>query len=676
MLFKLLSLVFLFLLSGCGDPIAKLINEKFPPVNVEHQRQAAIDSTVVALELLQAPNVAISVAIHDLEMALNSEALHKQGITKLRIRGNRQLLEIHGEFNRTFTEADGGDNADTRKILSFARPEITGSIDAYVGITGAVTSETGRIPELQLRLLPGVSRVEVSDLKLAQKFDVTKLGEIIADVLTKYRDNITGELTRAPFTRMTIPAAADKSIDISRDFRIVQPGTSVVVNVSAEKITSPLKLAGVAWLVDHDAITAMVQFLPAVSVLQPQRGKLDKTYGAIKGQFRVFTNSSFGVSDPPESSWVALRKDLIATGINSVVNQANACIRASGKSRQDMSAKVPMPDESAIKCSSDRNCESTRVCEFSANKDARDCSTCILSRPVFCVPRICAFGGCAGGGCTGGGCAQMGNDPVCEIAKAAQNTAYLADANLRKADCDRLKAMETAGCQAEELGKKALCDAGRVVLHALSKTGNFANIDVGADIKTDNLKICLQDFNLAPGLDQVAFNFDVTGNATADVDVKFVPLDIVGHLVCQIPWTDRRKFEARLTDSKIGVNASLKIVSADQKASLQFAVDEMTLKANISPGLTEYLMTSPNMYVSCAGLNMLRPLVVQLTPFLPALRSEISHKVDRREVKVNIPLPEPHLGQFGMRLAIDETPQSLLLVGSLFEEGTVSPSKN
>jgi len=45
-------------LYGCGDPITKLVNEKFPPINVDAQRQIAIDtellSNLVYDELIQA----------------------------------------------------------------------------------------------------------------------------------------------------------------------------------------------------------------------------------------------------------------------------------------------------------------------------------------------------------------------------------------------------------------------------------------------------------------------------------------------------------------------------------------------------------------------------------------------------------------------------------------------
>lgn len=53
----------LILLSGCGDPIARAVNDRFPPVNVEEQRKLAIDTSVAALAGLPSPNIAASVAL-------------------------------------------------------------------------------------------------------------------------------------------------------------------------------------------------------------------------------------------------------------------------------------------------------------------------------------------------------------------------------------------------------------------------------------------------------------------------------------------------------------------------------------------------------------------------------------------------------------------------------------
>ncbi|MGZ8182306.1 MAG: hypothetical protein ACXWT1_10135 [Methylobacter sp.] len=659
------------LLTGCSDPITDLVNNKFPPVNIENQRQTSINTTAEALSLLQSPNIAVSILLSDAEKAINNDNLRKQGITDLKVSGDKQLVHIHAEFERKFTEDDAGDNEDTRKILKSLHPEISGSIDAFTGISGEVISDEATPSMLQLRLLPGLSNIKIKNVKLVEKVDSTKIGEVLANLLNKYRDNITGEFTRSPFSKMPVPVIADKPSDISQTLKLESPGSAFTVNVNASPVTIPVKLDGVACLVDKNQVTAILQLSPLTSKATQPSIKIEKNFDAINSQIMGFVNSSFRVENPTNVTWIAIRKELIATGINNAVSQAGACVNATGKSHQKEESKVPMPNGDGIDCSSDRNCESSRTCSFSPNKDERDCSTCIVSRPVICAPRVCApswaGGGCIGGDCTPGGCAQYGNDLFCETGKAAQNALYVTDAKAREFDCNRLRETEKLGCQAEEFGKKALCEAGKVTLNAIRRTGNFANIDVESDISFDNLNVCLQNFSLSPGLDHVAFNLDVKGQATADVDVKFVPLDIFGHLTCPFPWQDKRRFHTELRDSRLGVSSTVKIDSAQEKATVHFLIDEMTVKAKMSPSPTEFLLTSPGLTVSCTGLNFVKPLVVALTPFLPVLRGEIDQKINRQEASLNIPLPILEVGSFDLYVRVSETPSSLLLTGNLIE---------
>lgn len=66
----LLGLMTLLFLAGCGDSLTKVINAKFPPITVDEQRQAAINSTAQALTKLATPNIGVGVAMSDATAAL------------------------------------------------------------------------------------------------------------------------------------------------------------------------------------------------------------------------------------------------------------------------------------------------------------------------------------------------------------------------------------------------------------------------------------------------------------------------------------------------------------------------------------------------------------------------------------------------------------------------------
>ena len=651
------------------DPLAVLINEKFPPISINQQRQAAIDSAADALSKMPTPNVVLSAFLPDAAIALNTNELLQQGIKELDLTGDKQLVRIRATFRRTFTEKDAHDNEDVRKVLAETQPEVAGVVEAYAGLAGTLVSDGVPIPELRLHLLPGLSRVTVDKVRLANKWDETKLAEVLASILNRYRDNVTGEVARKDFVNMTIPLASPKPFDVTQAIKVTSAGTNAIVDIKAEPIKVPVKLGGVAWLVDGANLVALVQ-LDMLDATPQTPLKVEKTFEAIGGQVSGLIQTNFDIRNPEGSTWAAVRKELIAFVINSAASQAKACIAASGGTHQKISAKIPMPDGDGISCNSNRDCQSKRVCAWSANHDTRNCFGCLMF-----APKICVGGSIFGpGGCTGGQCIQQGNNPICESAKAAQNVIYNTDANIRKADCDRLSAMETAGCLAEEAAKKGLCETGKAALIALHNTGNFANIDMESDLKTSDLRTCLHDFNLSPGLDHIALNLDVTGKAGADLDIKFVPLDIVGHLACQFPWSEKQHFDAELRDTRLGFNSAVNIVAVGEKPHVDFALDKVTIKARLSPSPTEFLLKSPNKTLACAGLDLLTPLMIDLTPFVPALRGDIDHDIDKQNASVNLPLASPIIGNASMSLSASETANALVLTATVKPKASQSAS--
>jgi len=664
-LIRLLCLITSLNLFGCGDPIADRLNKSFPPVDIKQQRQAAIDTTAKALSTLPTPNIALGLRLADAQAAISAQQLRDQGVTELKLSGSDQLIQVHITFDRQFSERDAGDDPQLRQLLTTLKPRIQGTVDAYTGVAGAFSS--GEAPVLELRLLPGIAQLEVVKVAVSGKYSLDSVGALLGLVLSRYRENLTGELARAPFTRTTIPVVAKEPIDISRNFSVSSSGTALSVKVVANPVQIPLRLGGIAWLVDHDHVFALIQLsLPTPPAAAVPPVQVANTFDAIAGQITGLLETSFGIAKPEGSTWVAVRKELTALTLTNAFSQANACLQASvTMPHQKVSAKIPMPSGSDISCSSDRDCNSSRHCAFEAHDpDTRNCHACLLRAPRVCAPRVCAFGGCVGGGCSGGQCVTEGNDPICETSKATQNGAYILAANARKADCDRLKATETAACQAEELGKKALCEAGKTTLAVLSKTGNFANVDVDADLSSDHLQACLRDVAVAPGLNHVAMNLDVTGQAKADVDVHFTPLDIVGHLACQFPWHEKRRFDAELRNSRVGLNSDMQFVTDASGARLKFAIDKVTLKGRLSPGPTEFLLKSPNMTVSCAGLNLVKPLLVTLTPFIPELRGDIDYDLARQVANVKLAVPALTIGNMSAKMSVGTTEKAIVVTAS------------
>lgn len=655
---KWLGPAIVLMVTGCGDSITQAINERFPPLNVDQQRQAAIETSATALSGLPTPNIAFSVALEDVRRALSASMLKKSGITDLALHGEDKLVHVSASFERTFTEADASDNADARQVLSALRPTVAGTLDVYAGISGALSDDKKPVPVLEFRLLPGLSRVRVERITVAEKVDATKVGEAIAYVLNKYKDNVTGELSRANFTRITIPALALETINISQSIKVNEGGTAAKLDIQANPVTVPVKLHGVGWLIHDNRLTGIIQLSP-IEAAATAPVAIERTFRSIRSQVEGHVENAFRVDGVERKSktWVAVRKDLIAITLNSAVNQATACVTATGTSNQKSSAKIPMPKGDQIDCSPTRSCDSDRTCDVIPSHDTRDCNACLAYKPKLCAP--------FGGGCIGGGCLVRGNDSICELAKAAQNKVYEADAAGRKFDCERLRVMEKTTCEFEKAGEKLLCEAGKETLNALGRTGNFANLDVDATIKANGVVVCMREFTLSPGLDKLAFVLDAQGKVNADVGAKFVPLDIVGHLACQFPWTSRQDFEATLRESWFSAESDLKFILNDQPR-LAFTTKEATLKTSISPSPTEYFLKDKNMTLACQGLNLLKPLALVLTPFIPQLQGDIDFKVAAKDGTLDIPLQTIEIGDNStLKLVAMETPLALVLTGAV-----------
>jgi hypothetical protein len=95
------------------------------------------------------------------------------------------------------------------------------------------------------------------------------------------------------------------------------------------------------------------------------------------------------------------------------------------KAQNAVPSQCPSPE--LIDCTPTRNCEKT--------EDNRDCNRCLFS--VF------------------GGCRIRSNDPVCEAAKAAQNSAYAA----AKSQCEAERTIEKAQCEAAKAAVKNVAAA-------------------------------------------------------------------------------------------------------------------------------------------------------------------------------------------------------------------------
>lgn len=632
MLLRALLFCIVLFISGCGKSLTTEINNRFPPVTVDQQRQSAIDTNATALDALLTPNLAIGLKFSDLNEFILSDDLKKSGVKKVQITGDQELMKIELSFDRQFDGSEGEKSPDLVSLLKSLKPSVSGSAVFYAGITGAVTTvHDGEIPNLDLRVLPVVSTIKVDKLTLAEKFDETKITDVLVSILNSYKDNLSGELTRNPATSVSVPALSNKPYDMSGPIQIKGTGLRGVAVVSMHPVTAPFKLDGVAWLIASNNLTALIQLTPVSQSRPVSSQKIGHTYSEIEKRMAQVVSTDFQVANADSQTWVAVKKDVISYAANVLSAQAGACVTASiGGQAQHVSQKIPMPNGAGIDCSKPTSCDAPLHCTFDANHDTRDCHH------------------------------WYGNDPICEAAKALQNAAYNTDANVRKANCDATNAAAVAGCQTRVAGEIALCQTKKQALDALGHTGNFANLDVDARVATNNMNVCLRDFTLSPDLNHLQFALNVEGSASAHVDLKFVPLD-AGHIVCAADWSKSQDFIATLRENRINISASSVVVTDTNGTHADFTVDKLDVKAKMSPGLTEFLLTSPDLLIKCPLLAYTAPTLVALTPFIPALEGDVDYSLPEQKASFQLPMTSQKVAGHDVAITVAQTKPAIVL---------------
>lgn len=631
------------LLSACGG-IGNYINKKFPPVTIQEQQERAKSTAITALEGLQAPNLAFGVSLAEVRtILLSTERVAAAGITDIRLRSLNQLLKIDADFDRTFTSADGAEGT-AKEILGRLKPRVVGTATVYAGITGAAQAKGDESSVLRLKLLPAFETVSVSKVTAAEEYDVTALGDVLASVLNRYADNITGELSRLPVMNVEVPARFAETLDPNRTVRINNPDIDGHAKFYGKPVAVPIKLRGIAPMIDENHVVVLAQF-EGVSASnderEPDTNLPDKPLSEL---LRLVLRDGFALQQFSDPVWVAVRKDLVSFAANDLFRQASLCASVkAGIARQRFSETVTFPDETTVDCTPTRDCTPKRSCDFRKSHDTRNCSACLLRKPF-------------------GGCLVRGNDPFCEAAKASQNAAYELDYVARKADCERLKSTEKLSCEAEKSGERALCETGKEFLKRLARTGKFANIEGGYS-GSSSLAVCLREFALSQNLDRVHAVLEVAGAADIDVSLKFVPLDIVGHLTCQVPWTESQRFVANVPNQLVQVSAALRFAEGDAPG-YTFDVAETQVDLRIRPGPTELLLSSTNMTLACRGPDLIKPLLIPATRFIPELRGDFKYKTSPMAVTTLVKLPTVELAGRTLKASIAETVHAIVLRGA------------
>ena len=572
-------------LTGCGENLLeKYIDEKWPPVSLEDHRKEALANLASNLTSIQYPTIAFGLDLEFASQLLYSDELKEKGITNLNLTSSNQFVETLAEFD---TPIGPLSNDDTLKRLN---PIIKGKVKLFFGVTSAYNEQANKV---NIKLLPNLHEISIDSITIEGDYEVPVVGDLIVNFLNKYADNISGELSRQEVMFIEIPSSYTDEIRLSETLKKPSFGKGTSVTISDQPIKPPYKLTNIITLAHNNQLIGMIELYD--ENLYEIEDKIfdsptqDDTFETLFGKYQKIESIVFTGRDNSNTTWLGVRKDLIAHLLSNTLNQAQLCTSITAEKRVKSSEKIELPDGAGIDCSPNRDCTPTRNCSFVANKDTRSCNRCLVSN-LF------------------GGCIVRGNDPFCEAAKASQNAIYQADAAGKKIDCERLKTQKKITCEAEKSAEKILCESKKAIIDVIGRTGNFANIDTNTLIG-GNANLCLTNSTFNSTLDTLNSVIRVSGKVRVDVGFKFVPLDIVGHLTCPFPWTEDYNVTATIKEQSIPIDAKIEISVENGSGKYTYKVASLSLEVGLNPTPAELLieiLESTNMNMACTVTMLLK----------------------------------------------------------------------
>lgn len=654
------TLIVLFF-SGC-NPIKDHLNTLYPPISHKDQQQTATASLIRNVSHLELPSLSIGVEIKDLEDLIIKGDGIDPSVRSIKLKGGEQILDIEIGVDKTFTQKDWANNPDIKRILKEARINVVAKLKISVTLTSVIETSVKNQTIFKLRMLPVVNGIKFTETNVSGIENTDMVVDVASKafqyIVNNYADNITGYLSKLDVMETTIPLDV---INYENKSKIISSklgqGQLMTVNLASNKWVSPIKVKGHAVLIDKKSIMALVELVPTDADNSPTLVNKPSNYKEAKQVFLASQKSVFDNIHLKANTWAAVSKEVIALTMNNGLKEVSACFSADTPiPRENFSEKISPPDWEGIDCDSKRECKQTRNCSFAQQTDRRNCNACLLRAPRVCLPDT-PFGK---GSCSGGQCVQRGNDPVCEAAKGAQNILYATDHAAKTLDCNRIKEQNRLTCEAEKAVEINSCKIGKEIVKRVALTGNIANINghVRGDAKAN---MCISDIAVTNDLSSIKMDFSLKGEANVKGKLEFVPLDIIGHGICYMPADAPLNFIASIPKKNQQLDLGLEFVERDGKFGVNFSTNKLKFDMNLTPSPTEWILTNVDMAIKCPGLNLLKPLVITATPFVPELRGIAEYEQPETEHFIKLDLPAQKVNGVAVKTRISANDKAIFL---------------
>jgi hypothetical protein len=164
-------------------------------------------------------------------------------------------------------------------------------------------------------------------------------------------------------------------------------------------------------------------------------------------------------------------------------------------------------------------------------------------------------------------------------------------------------------------------------------------------------------------------SLETTGSASLDTSFKFTPLDVAGHILCQLPWTAGKQINVSIPTQSIGVAVSLRKSAGSNVYEGQLEATPIHLHFEPSP--LSLVLQNINFALACpATAELINGLTVNLAPFVPELFKDYTQKVDPIDFSLAADIPKQTLAGHEVKPTLSETSKALVVFGVLQGGGT------
>jgi hypothetical protein len=524
---------------GLDAQIASLIDQiknrgslKFDPTTP----QSAIDTEAYQLQRLS--NAALVTAISD----EGANALAAQQLAK----GGNGFSNIRFAFSGQSI----GATLDYKGSISVpASGQVDAAAELHAQLTPAVELATDR-PTAEFKVRLAVTALDISSLSLSRNGQpLPTMENALVDVL------VSGLLLPAQALLNRVEFRVPTIVAAKLDIRPTET-QGIAISFDPKTVTPQLQIVAAAFLIDGGRLTIIAQDGPPTNT--PSSKPANTPFDAFRNEF-INALSKTGAAWIDQGDFAAyVETDVVQRLTSKLLATGPLCVQAKVV---DLSVpthdKLTLPPESSIDCTPTQDCTPTKNCDQTMDCEQRAAcgDVCTLRAPFT------------------GHCITHGHDLGCEAGKAARKLACEGQKTERKTQCETEKAATKLSCETLKESEKAGCEGIKEAYKRLRGTGpDYANIDSDDMRLNGGAKVCLSEIKLEGKALRLTGKLRAEGAASANGNVKFTPLNVVGHVLCFADFSYHVSDNVTVTPQPIDVDTNAQLQSDGNQVSINVAI--------------------------------------------------------------------------------------------------------